>query len=70
MQYARRIFTHNTFAGAIRANGVQLGGIPLDALPDVPIISGDIHNPQRNGRLTYVGALTPWNSATSSSRGR
>jgi hypothetical protein len=56
MRGARRILTHNTFAGAVGANGVELGGIPLDALPNVPIISGDIHSPQRNGRLTYVGA--------------
>ena len=51
----KRIFTHNTFAGAL-VNGVAMHGIALDALPNVPIISGDIHNPQQLGRLIYVGA--------------
>ena len=53
----KRIFTHNTFSGAVGDNGQPLDGIPLDALPKhIPIISGDVHVPQKLGNVTYVGA--------------
>ncbi len=50
------IFTHMTFAGAQGGNGV-LAGVARDLLPErIPIISGDVHIPQRQGDITYVGA--------------
>lgn len=51
----RLIVTHNTFDGATSERGGKLKGIPLSALPKLPIISGDVHQPQEMGRLTYVG---------------
>jgi DNA repair exonuclease SbcCD nuclease subunit len=51
------IFAHNAFEGARSENSSLLHGIPLDIFPrDVPIISGDIHKPQRLQQLTYVGS--------------
>jgi hypothetical protein len=50
------IIAHNTFEGAVSESGAKLPGIPLSALPNVPIIAGDIHKPQRHGNLRYVGA--------------
>ena len=52
------IFAHNAFEGAIAETGRRLSGIPLSVLPEgIPIISGDIHQPQRVGDyLTYVGS--------------
>ncbi len=52
----RRIFAHATFTGAIGDNATALKGVALDLLPEVPIISGDVHRPQRLGRVLYVGA--------------
>jgi Calcineurin-like phosphoesterase len=48
----RRIFTHMSFKGALGA----FGGIDRTLLPDIPIISGDIHPPQKFENVTYVGA--------------
>jgi hypothetical protein len=50
------IYTHNTFKGSLNENGLEMDGIPLGALPDLPIYSGDVHVPQRLANLTYVGA--------------
>jgi Calcineurin-like phosphoesterase len=49
------ILAHQTFLGA-RVGGRELGGVPLGALPAVPIFSGDIHVPQSFVNVTYVGA--------------
>lgn len=51
-----RIFTHMTFEGATGGFGHKLEGPKLSLLPDVPIISGDVHVPQKIDNLTYVGA--------------
>jgi predicted phosphodiesterase len=51
------IFAHNTFKGAISESGRDLDGIPVDVFPlGVPVISGDVHVPQRIQAVTYVGA--------------
>jgi len=53
------IFTHATFDGAITETGFQLTGVSLDHVERIglPIISGDIHKPQRIGTyVEYVGA--------------
>ena len=56
LQKCNLVFAHNTFAGAVGANGHKLDGIPPDAV-DGFIISGDVHVPQQLGRkLIYVGA--------------
>lgn len=52
----KRVFTHMTFDGASSGFGHKLEGVSLDLLPNVPIISGDIHTPQKIENLTYVGA--------------
>ena len=53
----KRIFTHMTFDGATGGFGRKLEGVSLDLLPEVPIISGDVHTPQKLDKLlTYVGA--------------
>lgn len=52
----KRIFTHATFKGANSGFGHRLDGVPLNLLPDVPIISGDVHVPQKLENVTYVGA--------------
>lgn len=52
---SRLIVTHNTFDGSLSEHGGKMRGIPLSALPKVPIISGDVHQPQTLGRLSYVG---------------
>jgi Calcineurin-like phosphoesterase len=56
MKGAKRIFTHMTFDGATGGFGRKLEGASLDLLPKVPIISGDVHTPQKFANLTYVGA--------------
>jgi len=53
------IFTHATFEGAISETGFRLTGVSLDHVErlGVPVISGDIHKPQRIGPwIEYVGA--------------
>jgi hypothetical protein len=53
----KRIFAHNTFAGARAANGTALKGIPVTVFPpDAMVIAGDVHGPQTVGPVTYVGA--------------
>jgi len=52
----RLILTHNTFSGARGANNRPLEGIPLTALPQMDIISGDVHVPQQIENLIYVGS--------------
>jgi len=50
------IFAHQTFAGAVGSFGRKLEGADLRWLPDVRIISGDVHVPQSFENLTYVGS--------------
>lgn len=51
-------FAHNTFDGADVGHGRRLEGIPHSALPQgMRVISGDVHTPQRLGKvIEYVGA--------------
>jgi hypothetical protein len=50
------IFAHQTFAGAA-VGPRKLDGIPTDIFPNgVKVVSGDIHQPQSFGPITYVGA--------------
>ena len=50
------IFAHNTFTGA-RANGQTLAGITTTIFPDDAfVLSGDIHEPQTLGPVTYIGS--------------
>lgn len=50
------IFTHQTFAGAA-VGPRKLEGIDPAIFPiDIPVISGDIHQPQSFAPITYVGA--------------
>ena len=51
------IFTHETFSGAKAEHGKTLSGLRLPFEP-VPIFSGDVHVPQRQGMVTYIGAPT------------
>lgn len=55
---ANWVFAHNTFDGALVGNGKRMAGVPLDAIPvkNVPVIAGDVHVPQKFGRVTYVGS--------------
>lgn len=51
------IFAHNTFKGTISESGMELDGVPTSVFPKgVPVISGDIHKPQKVGQVQYVGA--------------
>lgn len=52
----KRIFTHITFDGATGGFGRKLEGVSLNLLPKLPIVSGDVHSPQKFANLTYVGA--------------
>lgn len=50
-------YYHQTFAGSVGEGGFQLEGIPLTVIPKgTRAFSGDVHTPQTNGPLTYVGA--------------
>jgi calcineurin-like phosphoesterase family protein len=50
------IFAHNIFEG-VKANGESLAGIPRSIFPDGAFcISGDVHEPQTLGPVTYVGS--------------
>lgn len=52
------IFAHNIFEG-VKANGQSLSGIPRSVFPrDAFVISGDVHEPQTLGVVTYVGSPT------------
>jgi len=51
----RTVFTHNTFAGA-RSGGRELDGIAPDQFRHARVYSGDVHEPQTVGPVTYVGA--------------
>lgn len=54
------IFGHNTFEGAIAETGASLSGLrlaPIESLRPGAVWAGDIHRPQRVGRLlNYVGS--------------
>lgn len=54
------IFVHNTFEGAVAETGARLSGLSLSAVENrrpEAIWAGDIHRPQRLGRLlAYVGS--------------
>ena len=52
------IFMHQTFNGAESESGVQLNGVDTSILSGIKakIISGDVHVPQKLGRVTYVGS--------------
>ena len=51
---------HNTFTGARAETGATLTGLsasPIDLLkPRLGVYSGNVHVPQRHGKVTYVGA--------------
>lgn len=58
------LFAHQTFNGAVAANGFALdGGVPLAAVSKEKVagvcISGDIHVPQALGNVVYTGAPYP-----------
>lgn len=52
------VFMHETFNGALASNGQKMEGLNIRSASklQVPIISGDIHVPQRIKNLTYVGS--------------
>jgi hypothetical protein len=55
------IFLHQSVGGARGSNGHAVGGIPSSwfATAGGPILSGDIHVPQKVERVEYVGAPYP-----------
>lgn len=50
---------HQTFEGAIAESGVRLSGLsasPIESLkPPLGVYAGDVHRPQTQGLVTYVG---------------
>lgn len=53
------IFAHQTFTGAKASNGEELEGMPssiFDNCEPGTVFSGDIHGPQRVGKVEYVGS--------------
>ena len=52
------IFMHQTVDGARASSGIKLEGMSLSIFKDHParIFSGDIHVPQKLGRVVYVGS--------------
>ncbi|KKN90067.1 hypothetical protein LCGC14_0231800 [marine sediment metagenome] len=52
------VFLHQTISGAIASNGKQLEGTSEDIFKGVKskIYSGDIHVPQKIGKIEYVGS--------------
>lgn len=52
------IFAHNLFLGATLESGMTgKEGIPTSVFPEgAKVIAGDVHNPQKVGPVTYVGA--------------
>ena len=58
------ILAHQTFNGAMASNGDRMEGVPLSAMAvemtnGAPVLSGDIHVPQKIGNVTYVGSPHP-----------
>lgn len=56
------VFMHATVQGSLAENGQALDGIPPSLLATVKrgrIFSGDIHVPQKVGKVEYVGAQYP-----------
>lgn len=54
------VFMHHTVGGAVTSNGMRLGRLRTNELPKGPLyISGDIHVPQRCGKVVYVGSPHP-----------
>ena len=51
------VFAHETFAGAQAEHGHPLKGLRLP-LSSVPVFSGDVHVPQRQGTVIDAGAPT------------
>lgn len=50
-------FAHQTFQNSESNTGFKFGGVPLNIFPKgLTVISGDIHNPQTIGPVTYVGS--------------
>lgn len=56
IEFTKLVLAHNTFAGSIAASGKKLTGIPTEIFKDHDVFAGDIHNPQKVGPVTYVGA--------------
>ena len=56
---ADAFLTHQTFEGAIAESGVRLSGLSASLIesvkPPLGIYAGDVHKPQRQGQVTYVG---------------
>lgn len=51
------IFCHNTFDGSDAGGGRRLRGIPTSVFPKhATVVSGDVHVPQINEQVVYVGA--------------
>jgi hypothetical protein len=62
MHQADFIFMHATITGAQAENGQSLDGVPITALATArraKIFSGDVHVPQKVGKVEYVGAPYP-----------
>lgn len=58
------LIAHQTFKGAIASNGDRMDGPALSIVSKertagAPVLSGDIHVPQRVGNVTYVGSPHP-----------
>ena len=55
---SKYIFCHQTFDGAIAENGTGLPGISPTVFANYKgsIFSGDIHTPQKVGKINYIGA--------------
>lgn len=58
------LIAHQTFKGAMASNGDRMEGVPLStvsakATNGAPVLSGDIHVPQKVGNVTYVGSPHP-----------
>lgn len=53
-----QVYAHNIFEGTRAGNGHVLDGIPLTVFdqPYTSVISGDVHEPQSFGCVTYVGS--------------
>lgn len=54
------VFMHQTVGGALASNGTRLEGLSRKIFSDCDrVFSGDIHVPQRLGKVTYVGTPYP-----------
>lgn len=58
LKAADYIIAHQTFAGAKAENGALMSGVSLDVLEPVvgQVWSGDVHVPQKVGKVNYIGA--------------